>query len=356
MTETNFIKIPLSLREMGDCFNCLARLKDDVARLKGVERVEGAADTTQLRIEFDPAVTSLEVIESYVSRQGARLTSHYGHEHYAIEGLDCPDCALKLEQSLSKIPGVTWVSVNFAASKIWFEYEADAVSRELILSAVKKAGYRFHEPEVSSVGVATTRSSFTLEGLDCSDCASKLQKRISLLDGIREIKINFNNSTMAVCHETGKANRAAIIAAVEEAGFRAMLMAGESTEKPVSFLSAKNRKVLSTMAAGCFMVLAWATYVLKPYLPLPSLSIAGHQLTFTHLFYLCTIATGGYYVARSGYYSLMSKTFDMNFLMSAAVVGALGIGEFEEGAMVVFLFSLGNTLQSYTMDKARNAL
>jgi Cd2+/Zn2+-exporting ATPase len=52
----------------------------------------------------------------------------------------------------------------------------------------------------------------------------------------------------------------------------------------------------------------------------------------------------------------MAKTFDMNFLMTAAVIGALGIGELEEGAMVVFLFSLGNSLQSYTMDKARNAL
>ena len=46
----------------------------------------------------------------------------------------------------------------------------------------------------------------------------------------------------------------------------------------------------------------------------------------------------------------------MNLLMSIAVIGALGLGEFAEGAIVVFLFSLGNTLQSYTMDKARNAI
>ncbi|MBW2653331.1 MAG: cadmium-translocating P-type ATPase, partial [Deltaproteobacteria bacterium] len=43
-------------------------------------------------------------------------------------------------------------------------------------------------------------------------------------------------------------------------------------------------------------------------------------------------------------------------LMSLAVIGALSIGEFAEGAIVVFLFSLGNTLQSYTMDKARNSI
>ena len=37
-------------------------------------------------------------------------------------------------------------------------------------------------------------------------------------------------------------------------------------------------------------------------------------------------------------------------------MGAVGIGHFEEGAMVVFLFSLGNALQGYTLDKTRNSI
>jgi len=65
---------------------------------------------------------------------------------------------------------------------------------------------------------------------------------------------------------------------------------------------------------------------------------------------------GGFYVARSGLYSLKAFSLDMNFLMGLAAVGAAAIGEWEEGAMVVFLFSLGNTLQSYTMDKTRNSI
>jgi Cd2+/Zn2+-exporting ATPase len=52
----------------------------------------------------------------------------------------------------------------------------------------------------------------------------------------------------------------------------------------------------------------------------------------------------------------MAKTTDMNVLMTFAVIGAVAIGEVEEGAMVSFLFSLGNLLQSYTLDKTRNAL
>jgi Cd2+/Zn2+-exporting ATPase len=65
---------------------------------------------------------------------------------------------------------------------------------------------------------------------------------------------------------------------------------------------------------------------------------------------------GGYYIARIAYHSLLARSLDMNVLMSIAIIGAIAIGEVEEGAMVVFLFSLGNLLQSYTLDKARNSL
>ena len=86
--KVNFIRIPIAIRETGDCFNCIARLKDDICRLKGIKRVEEVEDPSKMLVEFDPNLTSLEVIESYATRQGLKLKSHYGHEHYNIEGLD----------------------------------------------------------------------------------------------------------------------------------------------------------------------------------------------------------------------------------------------------------------------------
>lgn len=356
MPEITHIKIPLSLREAGECFNCIARLKDDIARLQGVQQVEAVADGTTLRIEFDPGFTSLEVIQSYVLRQGARIMSHFGHEHYLIEGLDCPDCALKLEQSLAKTPGITWVSINYATSKIWFEYEPEEISRDQIVAAIARAGYQTREPEITAVTQAATRSSFLLKGLDCPDCAAKLQKRISLLEGVHEAIVNYANATLLVRHESEKIGRADIISAAQEAGYQASLTAAGTPGQSVGYFSIKNPRVFSTIVSGSLIALAFAALLLRHYLPLPSFTVAEYRLTPSHLLYLLAIFSGGYHVARSGYYSLMAKTFDMNFLMTAAVIGALGIGELEEGAMVVFLFSLGNTLQSYTMDRARNAL
>lgn len=356
MTKVKGIKIPLSLRETGDCFNCIARLKDDIQRLKGIKSVEETEDPCKMLIEYDPNFTSLEVIEGYVARQGLKLKNQYGHEHYNIEGLDCPDCALRLEQSISKIPGVTWVSLNYATSKIWFEYEPEEVTREHIFSTIKKAGYKYSEPEVSTVATDSTLSSFALEGLDCPDCASKLQKRISKLDGVHETLVNFSTASMTVKHELGMVNRSDIIAAVEETGYKATISEKTSEIKLPHFFSFKNKKLISTIFSGCFIILAVVTHLFKNVIPFHSLLMGEHYLTLTYLFYIFAILSGGYYVAKSGYHSLLSRTFDMNFLMSVAVIGALCIGEFAEGAVVVFLFSLGNTLQTYTMDKARNAI
>jgi Cd2+/Zn2+-exporting ATPase len=354
--KVNFIRIPIAIRETGDCFNCIARLKDDIRRLKGIKRVEEVEDSSKMLVEFDPNLTSLEVIESYATRQGLKLKSHYGHEHYNIEGLDCPDCALKLEQSISKIPGVTWVSLNYATSKIWFEYEPEEVTCEHILSAIKKAGYKYSEPEISSVTTDITTSSFTLDGLDCPDCALKLQKKVSKCNGVHEVLVNFSTSSMIVKHEVNTINRAGIINAVDESGYIAIIAEEKTTAKSPRFFSFKNKNILATTLSGCFIALALTTYMLKNLIPYPPLMFGEHHLTLTHLFCLFAILFGGYNVAKSGYHSLIAKTFDMNFLMSLAVIGALSIGEFAEGAIVVFLFSLGNTLQSYTMDKARNSI
>ena len=86
------------------------------------------------------------------------------------------------------------------------------------------------------------------------------------------------------------------------------------------------------------------------------LSWLGTYDTAATVLYAVTIVTAGYHPARSGLYGARNLVFDMNFLMTVAIIGAAAIGEWSEGATVAFLFSLGNTLQTYTMDKTRSSI
>src|SRR5699024_6447520 len=59
---------------------------------------------------------------------------------------------------------------------------------------------------------------------------------------------------------------------------------------------------------------------------------------------------------KSAYFAVKSKSLDMNVLMSSAAIGAAIIGEWFEGATVVWLFALGNVLQNRSMEKTRTSI
>lgn len=114
---------------------------------------------------------------------------------------------------------------------------------------------------------------------------------------------------------------------------------------PATVLRTGRRRDLLTVLSGLAVLTAFL------------LEIAGLPVVVPHALYGLAIVLGGYFVARSGWAVLRTtRSLDMNFLMTVAAVGAMAIGEWQEGALVMFLFSLGNTLESYTMDRARNAI
>ncbi|WP_194777885.1 heavy metal translocating P-type ATPase [Pararhodonellum marinum] len=74
------------------------------------------------------------------------------------------------------------------------------------------------------------------------------------------------------------------------------------------------------------------------------------------VFYLGAYFFGGYYTSQEAYEGLVKGNFHIDFLMLLAAVGAALLGAWAEGALLLFLFSLGHALEHYALAKARNAL
>lgn len=65
---------------------------------------------------------------------------------------------------------------------------------------------------------------------------------------------------------------------------------------------------------------------------------------------------GGYYVLREAIDSVRNGRFEIDFLMLVAAAGAAALGEWAEGALLLFLFSLGHALEGYAMGRAKRAI
>ena len=116
------------------------------------------------------------------------------------------------------------------------------------------------------------------------------------------------------------------------------------TRSGISASGSGNRQVrLAALSLGCLLLA-----LLSQGLGAPSPLTIGLFLSAT--------VVGGWETARKGFPGLFKLQFDMNSLMTVAVTGAVAIGYWEEAAIVAFLFGVSESLQAYTVDRARRSL
>ena len=87
-----------------------------------------------------------------------------------------------------------------------------------------------------------------------------------------------------------------------------------------------------------------------------ALGVMGQSYTLQVTFFVLSYLSGGYSGLVEGIESLKSLKFDVNLLMLIAALGAATIGAWEEGAILLFLFSLSHTLEEYAMGRTHAAI
>lgn len=186
--------------------------------------------------------------------------------------------------------------------------------------------------KISGDGVQT----YLVEGMDCGACALTIEKHLHNVSGVEEVRVNFATGKMHIRHDR---NVDDIIKEVSNAGFEASLAGARRRATPVS--KSKNTTLI---LSGLFLALGFGG----------SFTIISPLLIT--LLYAMSIGISGYKPAKSAFYAIRSKSLDMNVLMISAAIGAALIGQWLEGATVVWLFALGATLQNKSIERTRESI
>ncbi|MGC8874657.1 MAG: heavy metal translocating P-type ATPase [Chloroflexia bacterium] len=182
--------------------------------------------------------------------------------------------------------------------------------------------------------------SLPVEGMDCADCARHLEEALARLPGVEGVQVSFATGRMRLTAEPDEAVLRRVQETARAMGYRILLQA-----KGAGMTWKRYLKAWPTAAAGLLLLGAW----LAGWLGVPGLV---HQALL-----IASTGVAGLPIARKGWAVLRStRRPDMNALMTLAALGALAIGEYAEGATVIFLFSLGELLEAFTADRARAAV
>lgn len=200
---------------------------------------------------------------------------------------------------------------------------------------------------------AIAKNVFYLQGLDCTDCAKNISSAIEQLPQVQEAELNFSLGKLTVHHKTKIENITRTVAQhgckIEQAtNSAATYFAKRKPEKsqnkgiPNTTTTAKIKKIFIHSRQGGLVsaIFSGALLLMAILLQMINLSPVAVVAAF-----LLSIITGGWATFYQGSRSLVKFKFDINVLMIIALIGALSLGEWQEGAMIAFLFSLSNTLE-----------
>lgn len=252
---------------------------------------------------------------------------------YKIEGMDCPSCAATIEKGLQKIKGIQSVQVNYGTGKMTVSGNDRSVYN-LVPDQVQKLGF-----EAEPLDKNKNMQTYKIEGMDCGSCAMTIEKHLSRNPNVQDVQVNFSTGKMQIDHTT---NQNEIIKEVQRAGFDASLDSISNNNEGTS--DKKKKGISTTTLSGILLVAGFMASFISV---MPSL--------ITSL-YAASILIGGYKPAKSAFYAIKSGSLDMNVLMASAAIGAVLIGEWFEGATVVWLFALGNTLQNRSIERTRESI
>ncbi|KAF1291863.1 heavy metal translocating P-type ATPase [Candidatus Enterococcus leclercqii] len=193
--------------------------------------------------------------------------------------------------------------------------------------------------------------SYYLKGLDCANCAAKIERAVTKVDGVKTANVDFMSQKMSITCEQenlptveaqaykliGQLEPDVAVVPTESEGLQNEHSHGHTHDHQHS--GGENGNLWRIIVTGLALaLLLW-------------LNPTGLPRVIAYVVVYALI--GGDIVKNAVMNIFHGEVFDENFLMTVATIGALAIGEFPEAVAVMFLYQIGEYFQDFAVDRSR---
>lgn len=222
-----------------------------------------------------------------------------------LDGLNCANCANKIESKVNKINGVKEATVNFSTSILTVEAHEENLKEEII-------------KEIKSI-------------------VKKLEPHVNVEEKVEGKKMNINQDICkSSCCSTSHSSHNENSYSHEH---------GHSHE-----IKENNESVLGYIKDNLMLIIGAVIYII-------ALLYKGNENLLSVLLFVASyLVIGGEVIWIAIKNISRGEIFDENFLMSIATLGAFFIGEYPEAVAVMLFYQIGEMFQGYAVSKSRKSI
>ena len=305
---------------------------------------------------------------------------------YGLKGLDCANCAQKVQERVSDLKGIKECNVVFATTKMFVETIDDSFDEALLIKTVKSVepdvevinlSNEFHDDKIHhhnhnkcscehdhkhhhkhencscghDHGIETIKHddlkegiNIKISGLDCANCAMKVEQAINKMNEIDKAQIIFSTETLKVKPKDSiDQNKLLkqiqkVVDQVEDGVTLSLKDTLQVIEKPRLFVCKDHLG----------LIIGTLIYII---------AIIVGDFEFDALIYGIAYLLVGYKVILKALKNIgRGEIFDENFLMCIATIGAFCISDYKEAIAVMLFYSVGEIFQAYAVNKTRTSI
>lgn len=191
--------------------------------------------------------------------------------------------------------------------------------------------------------------------MDCPTCAGKVDHALADEPGVNSVSLRPTTGRVDVAFDPSVTSIERVTSAIEGAGYAVEAVDDEQVRIQRRATWRTRRAILTALGAA-FAILGGLLSLVFVQYDVRIFSAYWWTIDTSHVAYILAVVVAGSPILRDGYYSLRQRNLDIDFLMSIAIVGAVGANLPFEGAMLAVLYSIAELLERYAMDRANRSL